>query len=85
MGKSVQTNLLSTKIGKTIVFFLLNGKEIKGTLRGFEQYTITIENEKGFLETYYKHVISKICWGKAQFLNKIIGAKKQEEKPEEEK
>lgn len=70
MQKSIQTKLFEAKKDKTIVLFLINGKEIKGTLRGHEQYTITIENEKGLLETYYKHAVLKVCWGKVQFNNK---------------
>lgn len=80
MQKSIQTKLLEAKKDKTVVFYLLNGKEVKGTLKGFEQYTITIENDKGLLETYYKHAILKVCWGKVQFNSKVLkSAPKQEQ------
>lgn len=84
MAKSIQTTLLSVKNGKPILFYLINGKEIKGTLRGFEQYSITIENEKGQLETYYKHVISKIYWGESKYFSKVFNSK-QEKQPEKKK
>lgn len=83
MAKSIQTTLLAVKNNKPIVFYLLNGKEVKGILRGFEQYSLTIENEKGFLETYYKHVISKVCWGQAKYFGKVFEIKKEEKQAEE--
>ena len=84
MQKSIQTRLFDAKKDKTIVFFLLNGKEIKGTLREHEQYTITVENEKGFLETYFKHAILKVCWGKVQFCSKVLKPATKQEQPKEE-
>ena len=83
MPKSIQTNLFAVKNNKPIVFYLLNGKEVKGILRGFEQYSITNKNEKGYLETYYKHVVSKVCWGQSKYFNKILGGKKQDKQAEE--
>ena len=83
MQKSIQTKLFEAKKDKTIVLFLINGKEIKGTLRGHEQYTITIENEKGLLETYYKHAVLKVCWGKVQFNKPNNNKPKQEEVKEQ--
>lgn len=83
MQKSIQTKLFEAKKDKAIVLFLINGKEIKGTLRGHEQYTITIENEKGLLETYYKHVVLKVCWGKVQFNKPNNNKPKQEEVKEQ--
>lgn len=74
-SSSIQTQLLKMKKNKTIRFFLLNGKEIIGKLKEFEQYSITIENEKGILETYYKHTILKITWGQATNFIKIFEKK----------
>jgi len=82
MQKSIQTRLFEGKKEKKITFFLLNGKEVKGILRGHEQYTITIENENGLVETYYKHAVIKVCWGKVQFNNKPLNNNKQ---PKQEK
>jgi sRNA-binding regulator protein Hfq len=83
MQKSIQTKLFEAKKDKTIVLFLINGKEIKGTLRGHEQYTITIENEKGLLETYYKHAVLKVCWGKVQLCSKVLKPAPKQEQPKE--
>jgi sRNA-binding regulator protein Hfq len=84
MQKSIQTRLFEGKKGKKITFFLLNGKEVKGILRGHEQYTITIENENGLVETYYKHAVIKVCWGKVQFNNKQNNNKSKQEEVKEE-
>lgn len=64
MQKSIQTRLFEAKKDKPISFTIANGKEIKGILRGHEQYSITIETENGNIETYYKHFVSKVNWGK---------------------
>lgn len=83
MQKSIQTKLFEGKKGKKINFFLINGKEVKGILRGHEQYTITIENENGLAETYYKHAVLKVCWGKVQFNKPNNNKPKQEEVKEQ--
>lgn len=75
--RTISEQLLAIKIGKPIIFYLLNGKEVKGILRGFEQYSITIENEKGNIETYYKHILGKICFGNAQKLSKVFEKKEE--------
>lgn len=85
MATSIQTKLLATKNNRPIIFYLLNGKEIKGNLKGFEQYSLTIENEKGFLETYYKHAILKICWGQSKNFGKVLSCKKEEKPTPENK
>lgn len=79
MQKSIQTRLFDAKKDKPISFNIANGKEIKGILRGHEQYSITIETENGNIETYYKHFVSKVNWGKVKFqFNKPKTAPKQE-------
>ena len=85
MPKSIQTRLFEAKKGKKIVFELTDKTKVQGILRGHEQYTITIENEKGYLETYYKHMVGKVCWGKVQFNSKPLNNNKpkQEEVKEE--
>ena len=67
MQKSIQTRLFEAKKDKPISFFITNGKEVKGILRGHEQYSITIETENGNIETYYKHFVTKVNWGKIKF------------------
>lgn len=78
--KNIEIRLLNLKLNKNIVFFLLNGTKVKGILKDCGQYTLTIENEQGFLETYYKHIISKICWGKAQFYANILNNQQEQAK-----
>ena len=82
MQKSIQTRLFEAKKGKKIVFELMDKTKVQGILRGHEQYTITIENEKGYLETYYKHMVGKVCWGKVQFNSKPLNNNKQPKQEE---
>ena len=78
MQKSIQTRLFEAKKDKPISFLIANGKEVKGILRGHEQYSITIETENGNIETYYKHFVTKVNWGKIKFQFNKKTAPKQE-------
>ncbi len=47
----------------TITVFLMNGFQMKGQVRGFDNYTIVLDSE-GKQQLIYKHAISTIIPGK---------------------
>lgn len=47
------------KENKDVTIFLLNGYQIKGAVKGFDNYTIIIESE-GKQQLIYKHAVSTI-------------------------
>ncbi|MGJ0846723.1 RNA chaperone Hfq [Tissierella praeacuta] len=49
----------SRKDGIGITIFLVNGYQIKGQVKGFDNYTIILESE-GKQQLIYKHAISTI-------------------------
>ena len=55
------------KIGVTI--FLTNGFQLKGFIKGFDSFTVVIENE-GRQQMIYKHAISTIVPGSADRFSK---------------
>ena len=45
-----------------VIIYLINGFQIRGLVRGFDNFTVIIENE-GKQQLVYKHAIScAICW-----------------------
>lgn len=54
----------------TITIFLLNGYQLKGQVKGFDNYTIVLDCD-GKQNLIYKHAISTIVPGKTiSFMNK---------------
>jgi host factor-I protein len=51
------TNLTESKMPLTV--FLVNGFQIRGTLKSFDNFTIALESE-GKQQVVYKHAISTI-------------------------
>ena len=47
------------KSGISLTVFLTNGFQFKGTVRGFDSFTVVLENE-GKQNLVYKHAISTI-------------------------
>lgn len=47
-----------------ITFFLVNGYQLKGKVKGFDNYTIILESE-GKQQLIYKHAISTIIPSKS--------------------
>ena len=43
-----------------ITIFLMNGYQIKGTVRGFDNYTIILNSDDNNQQLIYKHAISTI-------------------------
>lgn len=58
------------KDNNSITVFLLNGYQLKGQVKGFDNYTIVLESD-GKQNLIYKHAISTIVPSKAiNFMNK---------------
>lgn len=47
------------KENKDVTIFLMNGYQIKGAVKGFDNYTIIIESD-GKQQLIYKHAVSTI-------------------------
>jgi len=43
-----------------ITIFLVNGFQLKGTVKGFDNYTIVLDSD-GKQQLIYKHAVSTIC------------------------
>lgn len=43
-----------------VVIYLLNGFQIKGTVKAYDNFTIFIETAEGKLQVIYKHAVSTI-------------------------
>lgn len=54
-----------------IIVYLTNGIELRGTVKGFDSFTVVVEAE-GMQQLVYKHAISNICPVNA--VNLIFGA-----------
>ncbi|HKL09964.1 MAG TPA: RNA chaperone Hfq [Clostridia bacterium] len=54
-----------------LTIFLTNGFQLKGYVKGFDLYTIVIEND-GSQQMIYKHAISTIIPSKRVNLNQFI-------------
>lgn len=51
-----------------VTVFLTNGFQIKGTVRGFDNFVVLLESE-GKQQMIYKHAISTVCPSKSVNLN----------------
>jgi len=58
--------------------FLTNGFQLKGYVKGFDLYTIVIEND-GSQQMIYKHAISTIIPSKRVNINQFINIDSEEE------
>ena len=47
------------KEGQSVIVFLVNGFQIRGVVKGFDNFTVVIESE-GKQQMVYKHAISTI-------------------------
>jgi host factor-I protein len=61
VGLNLQDSFLNQakkeKIG--VVIYLVNGVQLKGMVRGFDNFTVFLENE-GKLQLVYKHAITTV-------------------------
>ncbi|OON95838.1 MAG: RNA chaperone Hfq [Epulopiscium sp. Nele67-Bin005] len=62
----VLNQLRKEKIFVTV--FLTNGFQIKGTIKGFDNFVVLLESE-GKQQMLYKHAISTVCPSKNVTLN----------------
>ncbi len=77
---NLQENFLNQarKENVPVTIHLMNGFQIKGMIRGFDQFTIVVDS-MGRQQMVFKHAISTVTPAKP------LGAKPAEEKPAEEK
>ncbi|MGV8119311.1 MAG: RNA chaperone Hfq [Candidatus Xenobiia bacterium LiM19] len=43
-----------------VIIYLVNGFQLKGIIKGFDNFTIFIENNEGKLQMIYKHSVTTI-------------------------
>jgi host factor-I protein len=43
-----------------VIIYLVNGFQLKGIIKGFDNFTIFIENSEGKLQMIYKHAVTTI-------------------------
>ena len=43
-----------------VVIYLVNGFQLKGTVKGFDNFTIFLENPEGKLQMVYKHAVTTV-------------------------
>ena len=77
---NLQENFLNQarKENVPVTIHLMNGFQIKGMIRGFDQFTIVVDS-MGRQQMVFKHAISTVTPAKP------LGTKPAEEKPAEEK
>lgn len=72
MSKAINLqDLLLNQLRKDKVLatvFLTNGFQIKGTVRGFDNFIVLLESE-GKQQMVYKHAISTVCPSRVVILN----------------
>nr|WP_307992633.1 RNA chaperone Hfq [uncultured Niameybacter sp.] len=72
MSKAINLqDLLLNQLRKdriAVTVFLTNGFQIKGTVRGFDNFVVLLESE-GKQHMIYKHAISTVCPSKVVSLN----------------
>ena len=72
MSKAINLqDLLLNQLRKdriVVTVFLTNGFQIKGTVRGFDNFVVLLESE-GKQNLIYKHAISTVCPTKVVNLN----------------
>lgn len=65
--------------GVPVTIYLVNGFQLKGTVRGFDSFTIILETD-GRHDMIYKHAVSTISPLRTMTFN----PQQQEERPEQE-
>lgn len=73
MGK-IQLNLQDYFLNQTkkekvgVIVYLVNGVQLKGMVRGFDNFTVFLENE-GKIQLVYKHAVTTISPQKSLTVN----------------
>lgn len=60
-----------------VTVYLVNGFQLKGMIRGFDNFTVVIENE-GKQQMVYKHALSTVMPMRNVNLSQIIGTRPDE-------
>jgi host factor-I protein len=62
----MQLNLQDAYLGQCkkdnqqVIIYLVNGFQLKGNIKGYDNFTIFIENTEGKLQMIYKHSVTTI-------------------------
>lgn len=48
------------KEGVGVVVFLAKGVQLKGNIKGYDQFTIILEDQEGRLQMVYKHSVTTV-------------------------
>jgi len=48
------------KEGVGVVIFLAKGVQLKGTVKGYDQFTIILEDQEGRVQMVYKHSVTTV-------------------------
>ncbi|MBI2252201.1 MAG: RNA chaperone Hfq [Armatimonadetes bacterium] len=48
------------KENQTVTIYLVNGIQLKGTVKGFDNFTIFLENQEKKIQLVYKHSVTTI-------------------------
>lgn len=67
------------KDGIPLTIYLLNGFQIKGIIRGYDTFTLTVEDQNGGIQLVFKHAISTINAGKKIRTNTLFKQLSQQE------
>ncbi len=62
MALNLQDAFLSQlkKEGVGVVIFLAKGVQLKGTVKGYDQFTIILEDQEGRIQMVYKHSVTTV-------------------------
>lgn len=61
-----------------VTIYLVSGYQLKGTVKGFDNFTIVLENESKQQQLVYKHAISTISPAKSIVFNNSEKTEKSE-------
>ncbi len=65
------------KEGQVAVIYLAKGVQLKGSIRGFDNFTVFLEDAEGRLNMIYKHSITTVTPSRPMspaFINEAFGA-----------
>lgn len=62
MALNLQDAFLSQlkKEGVGVVIFLAKGVQLKGSVKGYDQFTIILEDHEGRIQMVYKHAVTTV-------------------------
>ncbi|MFH1452383.1 MAG: RNA chaperone Hfq [Armatimonadota bacterium] len=75
MGINLQdAYLLQVKKNRELVtIYLVNGIQLRGAVKGFDNFTVFIENHDGKIQLVYKHAITTVQTVKSSMSDFIAG------------